>query len=144
MQVLNDKGLTAKIEDINAQASKLDERIAKADEQVAAAQQRMRHLVDRHDELIKAKYALADEIAEHLTPEDHERLGLDQPENVTDNTPLTPEQVEAVAESAHEAEEQDTTVEESENKTEDKEEVDRVADEAPATAKPTRTRAKKQ
>jgi uncharacterized protein YdcH (DUF465 family) len=139
-----------KIEDINSQVVKLDERAGKVDEQIAAVQQRKQALIDRRDELVKAKYALADEIAEHLTPEDHERLGLDTPTNVTNNTPLTPEQVEAVAESAHEAEAKGS---EDENALEDSVTVEPVAEDEkpvtevkaePAKAKPTRSRAKAQ
>mgnify|MGYP003592294686 CR=1 FL=1 len=94
-----------KIEDINAQVIKLDERGAKIDEQIAATEVRKQALVARRDELVKAKFVLADEIAEYLTPADHERLGLDTPVNVTDNTVLTTEQVDAIAESAHEDDE---------------------------------------
>jgi uncharacterized protein YdcH (DUF465 family) len=101
------KNTVKKIEDINAQVEKLDERAAKVDEQIAAVQQRKQHLIDRRDELVKAKYVLADEIAEFLTPADHERLHLDATENVANNTPLTEEQAEAIAEQAEKDEAQD-------------------------------------
>jgi uncharacterized protein YdcH (DUF465 family) len=135
-----------KIEDINSQVEKLDERAGKVDEQIAAVQARKQALVNRRDELVKAKYALADEVAEFLTPADHERLGLDHPEHVTNNTPLTPEQVEAVAESAHEAEEEGNDEAET-LAVLDKDEVKAEAETAkaePAKAKPTRSRAKAQ
>jgi len=125
-----------KIEDINAQVAKLDERAGKVDEQIAAVQQRKQALIDRRDELVKAKYVLADEIAEFLTPADHERLHLDQPENVTDNTPLTQDQVDAIADEAEKAEAEDN----GDIKTEDEIPVDPEVPAAPA--KPTRTRAK--
>jgi uncharacterized protein YdcH (DUF465 family) len=140
-----------KIEDINAQVEKLDERAGKVDEQIAAVQQRKQALIDRRDELVKAKYALADEIAEYLTPGDHERLGLDHPENVTNNTPLTPEQVEAAAESAQKAEAEDKTVDEvADNEAKPEAETlslnkdEAKAEAEPAKAKPTRSRAKAQ
>lgn len=103
-----------KIEDINAQVTKLDERGAKIDEQIAATEVRKQALVARRDELVKAKFVLADEIAEYLTPADHERLGLDTPVNVTDNTVLSTEQVDAIADSAH-LEEEDETEDEEDN-----------------------------
>ena len=131
-----------KIEDINAQVVKLDERAGKVDEQIAAVQQRKQHLIDRRDELVKAKYVLADEIAEYLTPADHERLGLDTPENVTDNTVLSPEQVEAIADEATKAEEaedaeDENALEDSVTETETEEEI---TDKTVMPAKPTRTR----
>jgi hypothetical protein len=138
-----------KIEDINSQVDKLDERAAKVDEQIAATQARKQALIDRRDELVKAKYVLADEIAEHLTPEDHERLRLDATENVANNTPLTEEQAEAIAESAEHAEEEgnvvgDEEIEEIEAATEADLNPEKAKDEAPAKAKTTRGRAKKQ
>jgi uncharacterized protein YdcH (DUF465 family) len=131
-----------KIEDINAQVVKLDERAGKVDEQIAAVQQRKQALITRRDELVKAKYVLADEIAEFLTPEDHERLHLDATENVANNTPLTEEQAEAIADSAVKAEE-DGDVDDAEAVSEELIEqglVEEVKAEAPA--KTTRTRAK--
>lgn len=101
------QGTIKKIEDINSQSEKLAERILKVQEQVDAAVLRKQALVARQDELIKAKYVLADEIAEYLTPSDHERLHLDTPENVEDNTFLTTAQVEEIADSAAQAEEEE-------------------------------------
>ena len=96
-----------KIEDINAQSVKLADRILKIQEQIESTIVRKQALVARQDELIKAKFVLADEIAEYLTPADHERLHLDTPENVEDNSLLTTEQVEEIAESAHKDEAKD-------------------------------------
>ena len=127
-----------KIEDINAQVVKLDERAAKVDEQIVAVQQRKQALLDRRDELVKAKYVLADEVAEFLTPADHERLHLDATENVANNTPLTDEQAQAIADEAEKAEAEDN----GEASTEDEIPVDPEVKAEPA--KPTRTRAKKQ
>jgi chromosome segregation ATPase len=146
------QGTVKKIEDINAQVSKLDERAEKVDEQIAAVQQRKQHLLDRRDELVKAKHALAEEITEFLSHEDRVRLHLDVPEAVGDNTPLTTEQAEAIAESAEQAEANGTDVEdEDEAETEDKvkvEQLDHSAAEeavakAEAKAKPARTRSTK-
>ena len=144
------KGTVKKIEDINSQVDKLDERVSKVDEQIAATQQRKQHLLDRRDELVKAKHALADEITEYLSHDDRVRLHLDVPEAVGDTTPLTHEQAEAIAEQAEQAEAEDKAGEDetpaeadAKEEAEEAELVDRVADEAPATAKPaTRTRAK--
>lgn len=140
------KNTIKKIEDINAQADKLDERVAKVDEQLAATQQRKQHLLDRRDELVKAKYVLADEISEYLSHDDRVRLHLDQTENVSDNTPLTEEQAEAIADAAEKAEAEHTTVGEDETPAEAEVRVDAETDaEAktaaePVKAKSTRTR----
>lgn len=74
------QGTIKKIEEINVQVSKLEEREAKINEQVEQLKGRKQVNRDRIEELVKAKNLLASEIAEHLTPEDHERLGLDTPE----------------------------------------------------------------
>jgi chromosome segregation ATPase len=136
-----------KIEDINAQVDKLDERVTKVDEQIAAVQQRKQHLLDRRDELVKAKHALADEITEYLSHDDRVRLHLDIPEAVQDNTPLTPEQAEAIAESAEKAEAEGTDVEDetpAEAEARVDTETDAEAEAEAVPAKSTRTRAKKQ
>jgi uncharacterized protein YdcH (DUF465 family) len=149
------KGTVKKIEDINAQVNKLDERVDKVDEQIEAVKQRKQHLLDRRDELVKAKHALADEITEYLSHDDRVRLHLDVPEAVSDNTPLTPEQAEAIAEQAEHAEAEGTDVEdESPAEADAREEAEESEDEnaledsvtetEPAKAKATRTRAKKQ
>jgi DNA repair exonuclease SbcCD ATPase subunit len=141
------KNTVKKIEDINAQVEKLDERTDKVEEQIAAVQQRKQHLLDRRDELVKAKHALADEIEEFLSHDDRVRLHLDVPEAVGDNTPLTAEQAEVIAEQAEQAEANGTDVEgedetpaEADAKEEAAEAEAEVKTEAPA--KPTRTRAK--
>jgi hypothetical protein len=155
------KNTVKKIEDINAQAEKLDARVDKVDEQIEAIKLRKQHLLDRRDELIKAKHVLADEITEYLTHDDRVRLHLDVPENVSNNTPLTEEQAEAIADEAEKAEAEDTVVDEdrgedespaeADAKEEAQEQLDRttvtkaVADaEAKAEAKPARARSKKQ
>jgi uncharacterized protein YdcH (DUF465 family) len=142
------KNTVKKIEDINAQVEKLDERTDKVDEQIAAVQQRKQHLLDRRDELVKAKHALADEITEYLSHEDRVRLHLDVPEAVGDNTPLTAEQAEAIAEEAEKAEANGTDVEgedETPAEADAKEEAEEVKTEVKteAPAKTTRTRATK-
>jgi uncharacterized protein YdcH (DUF465 family) len=144
-RTLASQNTVKKIEDINAQVVKLDERAGKVDEQIAAVQQRKQALIDRRDELVKAKYVLADEIAEYLTPADHERLGLDTPENVTDNSVLTTEQVDAIADSASKAEEEGDAEDEDEKSEDENALEDSVSEtEAPAEtkveAKPTRAR----
>jgi uncharacterized protein YdcH (DUF465 family) len=142
------KNTVKKIEDINAQAAKLDERVTKVDEQIAAAQQRKQHILDRRDELVKAKYVLADEISEFLTHDDRVRLHLDVPEAVTNNTPLTEEQAEAIAEQAEQAEANGTDVEgedETPAEADAKAEAEETEDEAETEvkAKPKTTRARK-
>jgi uncharacterized protein YdcH (DUF465 family) len=139
------KGTVKKIEDINAQVDKLDERATKVDEQIAATQQRKQHLLDRRDELVKAKHALADEITEYLSHDDRVRLHLDVPEAVGDNTPLTPEQAEAIAESAEKAESEGTDVEdetpaEAETRVDAETDAEAETTAEPVKAKTTRTR----
>jgi hypothetical protein len=140
------KNTVKKIEDINAQAAKLDERVSKVDEQLAATQQRKQHLLDRRDELVKAKYVLADEISEYLSHDDRVRLHLDTPEAVSDNTPLTEEQAEAIAEQAEQAEAEDKAGEdETPTEADAREEAEENAEaeaKAETVVKPTRTRAK--
>jgi uncharacterized protein YdcH (DUF465 family) len=145
------KGTVKKIEDINAQVDKLDERAEKVDEQIAAVQARKQHLLDRRDELVKAKHALADEITEYLSHDDRVRLHLDTPEAVGDTTPLTHEQAEAIAEQAEHAEAEGTDVEgedESPAEADAREEAEEAEVQTkPATqakAKTTRSRAKAQ
>ena len=151
------QGTVKKIEDINAQVVKLDERAGKVDEQIAAVQQRKQALVDRRDELVKAKHVLADEIKEFLSHDDRVRLHLDMPENVSDNTPLSAEQVEAIANEAEQAEAEDdenakafadtaaevaATTEVAEADVEEELEQERSEPAKAAPAKTTRTRAK--
>jgi hypothetical protein len=147
------KGTVKKIEDINSQVAKLDERVDKVDEQIEAVKLRKQHLLDRRDELVKAKHALADEITEYLSHDDRVRLHLDVPEAVGDNTPLTTEQAEAIAEQAEQAEAEGTDVEDEDESPaeadarQEAEEAQAETDEVETEAikKPvTRTRAKKQ
>jgi hypothetical protein len=142
------KNTVKKIEDINAQVGKLDERVEKVDEQLAATQQRKQHLLDRRDELVKAKYVLADEIEEFLSHEMREDLHLDATESVSNNTPLTQEQAEAIGDEAEQAEAADNGEDESPAEADAKEEAEEEAkaeEPAETKAKPaTRARAKKQ
>jgi len=140
---LASKGTVKKIEDINAQTSKLDERIGKVDEQIAATQERRAGIVARKDELIKAKYILAEEITEFLSHDDRIRLHLDAPETVADNTPLTGDQAAAIADSAEQAEAAENAAGESETPAEADAKDEPVADDvtapvadAPAKAEP--------
>jgi uncharacterized protein YdcH (DUF465 family) len=139
---LASKNTVTKIQDINSQVDKLDERAAKVDEQITAAQQRKQALVDRRDELVKAKYVLADEIEEFLSQELREELRLDTVENVSNNTQLTTEQAEAIAEEAEAAEAEDNGNAEDEVKDEDEGETT-VQPEDEVKAKPKRGRAPK-